>query len=157
LSVESGVANQFIIDLRKNTMRGMQSRVDKGWMPNMSPLGYLNSKDDEGRGIIIPDPERFVVIRKMWDMMLTGTYSPRKIVDIANNEWGFRTRKMKRIGDNPLSESGMYRIFNNQFYAGLISYRKEWHKGNSSFEWRKEHKLLTPGPLKWLNIILWGL
>ncbi len=130
LSVESGVANQFIIDLRKNTMRGMQSRVDKGWMPNMSPLGYLNSKDDEGRGIIIPDPERFAVIRKMWDMMLTGTYSPRKIVDIANSEWGFRTRKMKRIGDNPLSESGMYRIFNNQFYAGLISYRKEWHKGS---------------------------
>ncbi len=129
-SVESGQANQFVIDLSKSTKRGMQGRVDKGWMPNMSPLGYLNSKDDEGRGIIIPDPERFAVIRKMWDMMLTGTYSPRKIVDIANNEWGFRTRKMKRIGNNPLSESGIYRIFNNQFYAGLISYRKEWHKGS---------------------------
>lgn len=130
LSVESGVANQFIIDLRKNTMRGMQSRVDKGWMPNMAPLGYLNSKDDGGRGIIIPDPERFHVIRKMWDSMLTGTHSPRKIVDTANNEWGFRTRKMKRVGGNPLSMSGIYRILNNQFYTGLIPHRKEWHKGS---------------------------
>lgn len=130
LSVESGVANQFIIDLRKNTMRGMQSRVDKGWMPNMAPLGYLNSKDTEGRGIIIPDPERFDLIRKMWDLMLTGTYPPTKIVEIANKEWGLLTRKMRHIGGKPLTESGIYRILNNRFYAGQISHRKEWLPGS---------------------------
>lgn len=130
LSVESGVANQFIIDLRKNTIRGMESRVNKGWMPNMAPLGYLNSKDDEGSGIIIEDPERFKLVRKMWDLMLTGSCSPTKIVEIANAEWGFRTRKMRRIGGNPLGESTIYRIFNNRFYAGMISYRKEWHNGS---------------------------
>ncbi len=130
MSVESGVANQFIIDLRKNTVRGMQSRVDKGWMPNMAPLGYLNSKDDEGRGIITPDPERYDLIRKMWDLMLTGAHSPTKIAEIANTEWGFRTRKMRRVGGNPLSDSGIYRIFNNQFYTGVISYRKEWRQGS---------------------------
>ncbi len=130
LSVESSVANQFIIDLRKNTMRGMQSRVDKGWMPNMAPLGYLNSKDEEGRGIIINDPERFDLIRKMWSLMLTGAYSAQQICTIANDEWGFRTRKMKRIGGNPLSESGIYRIFNNQFYSGVIPSGKAWLKGS---------------------------
>ncbi len=52
-SVESGVANQFIIDLSKNTMRGMQGRVDKGWMPNMAPLGYQNAKDENCSGIIV--------------------------------------------------------------------------------------------------------
>ena len=41
----------------------------------------------------------------------------------------YPTRKFRRIGGNPLSESGIYRIFKNQFYAGMISYRKEWHKG----------------------------
>ncbi len=130
LSVESSVANQFIIDLRKNTMRGMQSRIDKGWMPNMAPLGYLNSKDEEGRGIIINDPERFDLIRKMWSLMLTGAYSAQQICTIANDEWGFRTRKMKRIGGNPLSESGIYRIFNNQFYSGVIPSGKAWLKGS---------------------------
>ena len=129
-SVESGVANQFIIDLSKNTKRGMRGRVEKGWMPNMAPLGYLNDRDDEDRGIIVEDPERFELVRKMWDLMLTGSYSPKKIVDIANDEWGFRTRKMKRIGGNPLSYSGIYRIFNNRFYTGQLSYQKEWHQGN---------------------------
>ncbi len=130
LSMEGGVANQFILDLRKNTMRGMRGRVEKGWMPNMASLGYLNAKDDEGRGIIINDPERFPLVRKMWDLMLTGTYSASKIADIANIEWGFRTRKMRHIGGKPLSESGIYRIFNNRFYTGKISYQKEWHNGS---------------------------
>ncbi len=130
LSVESGVANQFIIDLRKNTIRGMESRVAKGWMPNMAPLGYLNIKDDEGRGIIGQDPERFPLVRKMWDLMLTGSHSPQRIVEIANNEWGFRTRKMRRIGGKPLGESTIYRILNNRFYAGMISSRKEWLPGS---------------------------
>lgn len=129
-SVESGVANQFIIDLSKNTKRGMQGRVEKGWMPNMAPLGYLNDRDDEDRGIIVEDPERFELVRKMWDLMLTGSYSPKKIVDIANDEWGFRTRKMKRIGGKPLGYSTIYRIFNNRFYTGQISHRKEWHQGS---------------------------
>ncbi|EKD67326.1 MAG: resolvase protein, partial [uncultured bacterium] len=130
MSVESGVSNQFILDLSKNTKRGMQGRVDKGWMPNMAPLGYLNSKDDEGRGIIIEDPERFPLIRKMWDLMLTGNTSPTKIVRIANKEWAFRTRKMKRLGGKPMSESTIYRILNNRFYVGEISHRKKWHKGS---------------------------
>lgn len=129
-SVESGVANQFILDLSKNTKRGMQGRVDKGWMPNMAPLGYMNAKDEEGRGIILPDPERFDAIRKMWDMMLTGSIPPQKIVAIANNEWGFVTRKMKRLGGKPMSDSTIYRTFNNRFYTGMISHRKEWHKGS---------------------------
>ena len=32
-SVESGMANQFIIELRKNTKRGMHGKADRGWFP----------------------------------------------------------------------------------------------------------------------------
>jgi len=52
--------------------------------------------------------------------MLTGSYTPPKILDIANKEWGFRTRKFKRIGGNELSRSGIYKIFTSLFYAGTI-------------------------------------
>ncbi len=116
-SVESGVANQFILDLSKNTKRGLISKLEKGWQTGVAPLGYLNDKENK---IIIKDPERFNLIRKMWDLMLTGNYTPPKILDIANNEWGFKTRKFKRIGNNPLSRSGIYKIFTSLFYAGII-------------------------------------
>lgn len=92
-SVESGMANQYILDLRKNVKRGTESKLQKGWAPNMAPLGYLNDKAEK---IIVKDPDRFPLIRKMWDLMLTGNYTPPKILHKANNEWGFRTRAWKK-------------------------------------------------------------
>ena len=120
-SVETGVANQFILDLSKNTKRGMQSKLEKGWQTGIAPLGYLNDKENK---TIISDPERFNLVRKMWDLMLTGNYTPPKIMEIANNEWGFRTRKFKRIGGNPLSKSGIYKIFTSLFYARIIQNKR---------------------------------
>ena len=125
-SVESGVANQFILDLSKNTKRGMLSKLEKGWQTGVAPMGYLNDKENK---IIINDPERFSLIRKMWDLILTGNYTPPKILDIANEEWGFRTRKSKRMGGNPLSRSGIYKIFTSLFYAGIIENNKVQYEG----------------------------
>jgi site-specific DNA recombinase len=116
-SVESGVANQFVLDLSKNVKRGLISKLEKGWPTGLAALGYLNDKENK---TVIKDPERFNLIRKMWDLMLTGNYTPPKILDIANNKWGFKTRRFKRVGGNPLSRSGIYKIFTNLFYAGII-------------------------------------
>lgn len=126
-NVESGSANQFILDLSKNTKRGVQSKLEKGELPGPAPLGYLNNKEDK---VIISDPDRFSLVKKMWDLMLTGNCPPSKILDIANNEWGFRTRKTKRAGGKPLSMSGIYRIFKNKFYAGIIEHLDQSFKGS---------------------------
>ena len=125
-SIESGVANQFIIELRKNTRRGLDNKLEKGWLPNLAPLGYLNDKEEK---TIIRDPERFNLVRKMWDIMLTGNSTPPRILGVANKEWGFRTRRFKRIGGNELSRSGIYKIFTNQFYAGIIKYGGRQYEG----------------------------
>jgi DNA invertase Pin-like site-specific DNA recombinase len=120
-NIESGQANQFILDLRKNVLRGTESKLQKGWAPNLAPLGYLNDKIEK---TIINDSERFPLIRKMWDLMLTGNYTPPKILEIVNTKWGFRTRtfKKKGYGGKPLSRSGIYKIFTNPFYTGVIDY-----------------------------------
>lgn len=115
-SVESGVANQFILDLSKNTKRGMLSKLEKGWKTGIAPLGYLNDKINK---IIIKDPERFNIVRKMWDLMLTGNYTAPKVLNIATKDWGLTTKKYKRRGGKELSKSGIYRIFTNLFYAGI--------------------------------------
>lgn len=125
-SVESGIANQFIIDLRKNTLRGLQSKLEKGWIPCLAPTGYLNDKENK---TIIKDPERFGLVRKMWDLMLTGLYTPPKIRNIVNKEWGFKTKKAKRTGGKELSNSSFYRVFTNVFYAGVIEYAGIQYQG----------------------------
>ncbi len=124
LNVESGVANQFILDLRKNVKRGLQSKLEKGIFPNLAPLGYINSKTEEkGHNYIKPDPERFNLVKKMWQLMITGNFTPMQILNEANNTWGFRTRKSKRLGGEKLSRTGLYRMLNNPFYTGLLIVR----------------------------------
>ena len=130
MSVEFGMANQFIMDLSAGVKRGLEKKARMGWLPGVAPLGYLNTPDlEKGFKIIVKDTERFNVIRKMWELMLTGSYTPPKILDIANNEWGFKTRRFKRIGGNPLSRSGIYKIFTSQFYAGIVEHNGIEYQG----------------------------
>ena len=130
LSVESGSANQYIIDLKKGVRRGIDSKLEKGHAPIMAPMGYKNTITEiRGDNYIIKDPERFPIVRKMWDLMLTGNYTPPQILEIASNKWGLRTRKTKRKGNKPLSRSTIYRIFTDPFYAGVFRYRGVEHNG----------------------------
>jgi len=123
LSVESGTANQYIIDLKKGVKRGLESKLQKGMAPMLAPLGYLNTKtESRGENYIVKDPARFRLIRRIWDVMLTGRYTPPYILEKANNEWGLRTRQTKRKGGKPISRSTIYRMLTDPFYAGLFKY-----------------------------------
>jgi len=129
MSVEFGMANQYVLDLSKNVKRGLKTKAEKGWYPAPTPLGYLNDRTKErGKREILKDPERFELVKKMWNLMLTGNYTPPKIADIANNEWGFKTPKGR-----PLLRSTIYRLFSNPFYYGWFEYpvgSGNWYKGN---------------------------
>jgi site-specific DNA recombinase len=130
LNIESGSANQFILDLKKGVKRGIDSKLEKGLAPLLAPLGYLNTKiEARGENYIVKDPERFPILRRMWDLMLTGNYTAPKIRDMANDEWGLRTRKTKHRGNKPISRSTIYRIFTDPFYVGLFLYRGKTHQG----------------------------
>src|SRR3989344_2658687 len=111
-NVESGMANQFILDLSKGVKRGLQSKLEKGWMPGIAALGYLNTKiATRGENYLTKDPDRFLLLRKAWDLMLTGSHTPPYILDKLNNEWGFRTRQGKKRGGKPMARSTIYRMF----------------------------------------------
>lgn len=129
-SVESGSANQFILDMKVGVHRGLTSKVKKGMAPILAPLGYLNTKHEvRGENYIIKDPERFDLVKKAWELMLTGEYSIPKLLKIVNDEWGLRSRKGKHRGGNPINKSTMYNIFTNIFYTGLFLYRGEIGNG----------------------------
>lgn len=127
--IEFGMAHKYIDDLGRAVKRGLEAKARHGWYPTVAPLGYLNDpKSPKGQKAILTDAERFPLVRKMWDLMLTGAWTPPKILKIATEEWGLRTRPGK-----PLSRSGIYRIFTSPFYAGSFEYpvgSGHWFKGN---------------------------
>jgi len=128
MSVEFGMANQFIIDLSLNTKRGLKTKAERGWYPVFAMLGYINnSLKKKGEKELICDPERFHLVRKMFDLMLTDNYSPPQILKIATEEWRLLNRNGKRI-----ARSTIYRIFTDPFYYGVFEYPKgsgNWYQG----------------------------
>ena len=126
-SVETWMANQYILDLIKNVRRWLDSKYNKWIRPTKAPLGYINDRDNGW--IAVEDPDRYHIIRKIWDFMLTWTYLPPQILDMANDDWWLRTRKRKNWWWNPLSRSSIYRIFNSLFYAGYYYHNWELKKG----------------------------
>jgi site-specific DNA recombinase len=116
--------------LSKDVKRGLEKKIKMGWLPGVAPSGYLNNKYlEKGSKEIIIDKERFPLVRKAWDLMLTGSYTPPKVVDVLNNQWGYRTLKRRRGGGFPMSRSAIYKIFTNPFYAGIIGYDGKQYEG----------------------------
>ncbi len=121
----------FSAKLSKDVKRGLEKKVSMGWYPGVAKVGYLNTPDrDKGTRIVVQDPERFVLIRKMWDLMLTGNYSIRQVVEIANTQWGFTTRRTRKMGGIPLGLSTAHKLFTSQFYAGVLLYKGDTFQGS---------------------------
>lgn len=112
----------------EDVKRGLKTKAGLGMYPAPAPTGYMNEKYAErGSKKILPDPDRFDLTRRMVDLMLTGIYTPPRILKMANEEWGFRTPKGKK-----LARSTIYNIFTNSFYYGMFEYPKGsgiWYKG----------------------------
>ena len=123
MSVEMGMANQYSKDLSTNVSRSVVSKFEKGEYPSRAPIGYMNVRESKKKAYIQNDPERFDLVRKMWDLMLTGAYNPQQICDIANKEWGLKTRPRGKFVSKNLSYSHIYKLFTNIFYAGYLEYR----------------------------------
>lgn len=123
--IEFGMAQKYVDDLSRNVKRGLKTKIENGWHPGVAPVGYLNHTNKlTGENTLIKDPERFPLIRRIWDLMLTGLYTPPRILDIANQEWGFRTRPTRKMGGKPLRRSAIYQIFSKPFYYGWFEYPK---------------------------------
>ncbi|PIR96304.1 MAG: hypothetical protein COT92_01890 [Candidatus Doudnabacteria bacterium CG10_big_fil_rev_8_21_14_0_10_42_18] len=122
-SFEMGMATQYSRDLRTMSFRNIRDKIGKGWRPGFAPLGYLNDiSKPRGERDIKVDPERFDLIRKGWELLLTGAYPVSKIYDDAKDKWGLRTRKTRKQGGKPFSMSQWYKIFTDPFYYGWFYY-----------------------------------
>ena len=126
--------------------RGLETAASRGILPTFAPIGYINDPFlPKGQKKISDDPDRFEIVKKMWQMMLTGTYSPLKIREIATNDWGLRTKNGKK-----LARSGIYWIFRNSFYCGEFEYPK------GSGQWRQgtHNPMITPEEFDMVQALL---
>ena len=119
-NVESGMANQYILDLSRNVKRGIITKLEKGGWPNLAPLGYLN----DGKGGILLDTKRAKYIKKIFTLYSTGNKSVKEIADILFKQ-GFRSRRGYKY-----NKSKIHDILRNHFYYGIMRKYDKQYLGN---------------------------
>jgi len=129
LAIMFGQSKYYVDALSENVRRGNRTKRERGWLPGVPPIGYLNGRSDTGDKIIVSDPARFSLVKKIWSLFLSGGYSVSQVLEIGTDILGLRTPTRKRTGGNPLSTSGIYRLLSNPFYAGSIRHNGQSFQG----------------------------
>lgn len=148
LQIALSQSQYFSSKLAGDVKRGMESKVKKGWFPHRAPAGYRNDKHlEKGSKTISPDPIRFPLIRRAFDCLLSEGYAPLHILHLLNEEWGYRSPITRAGGDKPLSNTGLYNLFANRFYAGFFVHNGQLHEGKHTpmitlDEWKRVQTIL---------------
>jgi len=146
---EFALATKFIDDLKQNVRRGNRARFGQGWPNFRPPSGYL---EDHLKKTVVNDEQRYRLVRRAWDLLLTGTMRPAQILKILNDKWGYRSRKTKVRGGIPMTLSGLYGLFANPYYKGIIQLEsgESWKGAHDPMvteeEWNRAQEILgRPG------------
>src|SRR3989344_1230376 len=128
MSVEFGMANQYIRDLSENTKRGLRAKARQGIYPSVAPLGYLN--DVRSKTIVI-DRKKGPMVRKAFEMYADGTHPLEDISNylFKNGIQSRATRRWNREGGNPLKRDQIKWMLESPFYYGNFYYSGEVWEG----------------------------
>lgn len=114
------MAKAYIDNLSEETRKGMIEKAQQGHWPSCAPIGYRNVRDEQGRNVIIGDPEAGSLVTRLFDWYATGLYSLKDVTAMARNA-GMRYRRSGR----PISVSTVHGILRNRLYAGTFEWRGE--------------------------------
>ena len=126
LQIMFSYSKYYVDSMSDNIKRGVRRKLELGILPNRPPVGY---KNDRERKVIVEDPASYPTIRRIWDLVLTGSYSPEQIRKMAKHDWGYRTPVSKRSGGKPLAVSTIYKLLSNPFYTGQIVWNGKSYPG----------------------------
>ena len=84
----------------------------------------------KGEKEILRDPERFDLMKRCWELLLTKTYSVPRILEIATKDLGLTMRVGRKKEPRPIGLSTLYQIFTNPFYYGEYEWDGQTYQGS---------------------------
>jgi len=115
------LAKYYSDSISDNVKRAYENKIRQGEWIGKAPLGYIYSRNQNGKRDIVIDPERGQFIRKIFELYATGNYSLRKI-QVIMKESGLKSNtKIPK----PLATGNIYGIINNPFYYGMMKIKNE--------------------------------
>lgn len=127
LNVEFTMTKKYSDDLSVNVLRGNRRKFFEAqeWGGVAKP-GYLNYTDPLSKeNHIMVDEERFPLLQKAGRMIISGELTPMEALNKLNNEWHYKTRRSKKRGGKPMSQSAFYQFLSDTFYKGVMKRKIE--------------------------------
>lgn len=113
-----GLSKYYSDAISDNVKRVFEQKRRNGEWIGKPRLGYLNSKDENGKRTIIIDHERQHIITRMFELYATGNQSyeaiRRLVIDMG----------LRSLNGNELSKSCIENILKDSFYCGIAVSKK---------------------------------
>lgn len=109
------MAQSYIDSMRDNVKRSIEQKIRLGEWIGRAPIGYLNIKNERGRGDIIVDPDRAPLVVRLFEEYATGAFTLGEMAEKARN-WGLQAVNVK----NPPTKSYIHTLLQNPFYYGFM-------------------------------------
>lgn len=133
MSVEFSQGKQYVKDLSINVKRGQAKKARMGYPSSLAALGFVNDMSEEkGNRTWVVDTKRFQILKELFALFLSGTWSVSKLARYARDELQFTTPKHKRIGGCLITRSRMYDILKDPIYAGFFQLGNERYELHTS-------------------------
>ena len=120
MSVELGMANEYVRQLSANTARGLRQKARTGIYPGLAPIGYLN---DPRTKTIRTHKKNAALVREMFERYASGTKTLNDLALFLENS-GVLSKGNKRVNISRVSF-----ILQNPFYYGHFRYADEVYEG----------------------------
>ena len=89
------MAKNYVDNLSEEVRKGMHQKAAEGHWPSSAPFGYVNRRE-AGRSYIVPDPERAILVRNLFELYDSGQWSVNRLAKYAQ-EQGFRGKRGGKI------------------------------------------------------------
>src|SRR3989338_131862 len=128
MSVEFGMANEYIRQLSVNVARGLRQKARNGHYPTVPPIAYLNHPRTKR---IFVDRKKSKIVRSAFELY---AQNGSRLEDIAHFlfENGIKTnptRRWQSEGGHSLNKSKVSTLLSNTFYYGHFRYAGEMYEG----------------------------
>ncbi|MDP2309918.1 MAG: recombinase family protein [Pseudomonadota bacterium] len=78
------MAKNYVDNLSEEVKKGMYMKAEEGHWPSRAPFGYLNRRDGD-KSFIVPDPERALMVRNLFELYEKGTHSLEELAAYARD------------------------------------------------------------------------
>ena len=121
MSVELGMANEYVRQLSENTARGLRQKARRGEFPGMAPIGYINNPTTKK---IELHRKNSKIVKKLFELYATGKFNLKNIAEFLEKS-GIKSRKNNRCNVSRISA-----IITNPIYYGHFRHAREIYEGN---------------------------